>query len=174
MTASGIGYVAAVVVAAVFAVAGATKLRDPAGTARGFEALGLPRARVLAGFVPVAELSVVALLLIVPAAGAIGALVTLAFFTTFLVGRLRAGVVAPCACFGSARRDPLSMVEIVRNLGLMVLSAVALGTDRPVRPSAADLAVVLVPVAVAALVIRAVRHRRASAASAAGPGGTSR
>jgi hypothetical protein len=159
MTAAGIGYTAAVVVAAVFAVAGAVKLSDVRATASAFEALGVPQPPVSAVFVPVAELSVTALLLLVPPVGAIGALVTLAFFTTFLVGRLRAGVRAPCACFGSARRDPLSAVEVVRNLGLMVLSGLALATDRPARPTAADLVVVLVPVSLAALGLRTARAR---------------
>lgn len=160
MTASGIGYVAALVVAATFAVAASSKLRDPAGTARDFDALGLPRPRTFALFVPIAELSVVALLVIVPAGGAVGALVTLAFFTTFLLGRLRAGIVAPCACFGSARRDPLSGLEIARNLGLMGLAAAALATDRPVRPTALDVVVVGVPVALAVLALGTARRRR--------------
>jgi hypothetical protein len=159
MTAAGIGYTAAVVVAAVFAVAAAVKLSDLTATASAFEALGVPRPPVAAAFVPVAELSVTALLLIVPAAGALGALVTLAFFTTFLVGRLRAGVRAPCACFGSARRDPLSAVEVARNVGLMVLAAVALAADRPARPTAADVAAVLVPVSLGALALRVARSR---------------
>jgi uncharacterized membrane protein YphA (DoxX/SURF4 family) len=158
-----------VVLAAVFAVAGVAKLRDPSGTLRDFEGLGLPRARVLVVFVPVVELSVAALLVIVPAAGALGALVTLAFFTTFLVGRLRAGVTAPCACFGSARRDPLSGVEIARNLALVALAVVALATDRPVRPTLLDVVVVLAPVLVAAVVLGGVRRRRRARAADAGP-----
>lgn len=159
MSAAAIGYTAAVMVAAVFAVAAATKLRDPQGTADGFAALGLPRARTMALFVPVAEGAVVALLLIVPPAGTIGALVTFAFFTTFLLGRLRAGVRAPCACFGSARRDPLSSVEIVRNVGLMALSALALAANRPTVPTPAEAAVVIVPVALAVGALRLGRER---------------
>lgn len=159
MSATGIGYTAAVVVAVVFAVAGAVKLHDHPGTTDGFAELGVPRPRTMAMFVPLAELSVVALLLIVPPVGAIGALVTLAFFTTFLVGRLRAGVRAPCACFGSARRDPLSGVEVARNAGLMVLAALALATDRPARPSPSELVVVLVPILVAVLALRVLRRR---------------
>ncbi len=179
MTVAGIGYTAAVVVAAVFAVAGVAKLRDPSGTAADFEALGLPRPRTMALFVPLAELAVVALLLIVPAAGAIGALVTLAFFTVFLVGRLRAGVKAPCACFGTARRDPLSWVEIGRNIGLAVLAALALSTDRPVRPTAGDIAVVASGVALAVLTLRLGRRRvqrglRRSGAPASDPDPPSR
>ena len=169
MSISGLGYTAAVVLAAVFAVAGAVKLNDLDGTARAFEDLGVPRPRAMAAFVPVAELSVVALLLIVPPAGGIGALVTLAFFTTFLVGRLRAGVKAPCACFGSARRDPLSGIEIARNVGLGLLGVAALATDRPVRPSPADVVVVVGAAVLAAALLNLLR-RRARLRAAATPG----
>jgi uncharacterized membrane protein YphA (DoxX/SURF4 family) len=160
VTASGVGYVAAVVVAALFAAAAAAKLRDLRGTSVDFDRLGIPNPDVFARLVPLAELAVVALLLIVPAGGAIAALVTLAFFTTFLVGRLRAGVTAPCACFGAASKAPLSGIEIARNAGLMVLSAVALAATRPVRPSIADLVVVLVPTLAFAGVLHLLRGRR--------------
>ncbi len=159
MTASGIGYVAAVVVAASFALAAVAKLRDLPGTLRDFEALGVPSSDLFVRLVPLTELAVVALLLILPAGGGIAALVTLAFFTTFLVGRLRAGVRAPCACFGAVSRAPLSGVEIVRNIGLMALAALALAADRPTRPTPADLAVVLLPVAVAAGLLHLARRR---------------
>ena len=154
------GYTAAVVVAALFAVAAATKLRDLRGTAVDFDRLGVPNPDVFARLVPLAELAVTILLLVVPAGGGLAALVTLAFFTTFLVGRLRAGVVAPCACFGAASKAPLSGIEIARNVGLMVLSAVALAADRPVRPTAADLVVVLGPTVVVAGVLHLLRVRR--------------
>ena len=160
MTASGIGYVAAVVVAAVFAMAAAAKLRDLRQTSVDFEALGVPNPEVLARLVPLAEIAVVILLLIVPAGGAIAALVTLAFFTTFLVGRLRSGVTAPCACFGASGKAPLSSIEIVRNAGLMVLSAVALAADRPVRPTLGDIVVVVVPTLVGIGVLHLLRGRR--------------
>jgi len=157
--------VAAVVVAAVFAAAAAAKLRDLRATATDFDRLGLPSPDVFARAVPLAEVGVVALLLIVPAGGAVAALVTLAFFTTFLVGRLRAGVTAPCACFGAASKAPLSGIEIARNGGLMVLSAVALAADRPVRPTAGDLAVVLVPTLAVAGVLHLLRARREGAST---------
>ncbi len=165
MTASGIGYAAAVVVAAVFAVAGAAKLRDLRTTVDDFDRLGLPSPEVFARIVPLAELSVAALLLIVPAGGAIAALATLAFFTTFLVGRLRAGVRAPCACFGTASKVPLSGVEIVRNVGLMALAAVALAADRPVRPTALDLLVVLGATGAGMGVLHLLRGRRSTDAA---------
>lgn len=160
MTASGIGYVAAVVVAAVFAMAAAAKLRDLRQTSVDFERLGVPNPEVFARLVPLAESAVTVLLLIVPAGGAIAALAALAFFTTFLVGRLRSGVTAPCACFGAAAKAPLSGIEIARNVGLMVLSATALATERPVRPTAGDVLVVVVPTLIGVGVLHRLRVRR--------------
>jgi hypothetical protein len=165
VTASGIGYTAAIVVAAVFAVAAVAKLRDIPATASGFERLGLPQVELFARMVPLTELAVTVLLLVVPPGGAIAALATLAFFTTFLLGRLRAGVVAPCACFGASVAAPLSGIEIARNVGLMVLAGTALATDRPVRPTLLDLLVVLGPTAAVAVVLHLLRGRREGTAA---------
>lgn len=143
MSSTGVGYVAAVALAAIFAIAAVAKLRNLSATERDFVGLGLPRASFFARFIPLAELSIVALLLIVPPAGAIAALVSLAFFTTFLIGRLRAGVRAPCACFGSSRAQPISVRDVVRNLLLMGLAVVSLATDRPTKISVLDAVVVL-------------------------------
>jgi uncharacterized membrane protein YphA (DoxX/SURF4 family) len=160
VTASGIGYVAAVVVAAVFAAAAAAKLRDLRQTSVDFDHLGIPNPEVFARLVPLAEMAVTVLLLIVPSGGAIAALVTLAFFTTFLVGRLRSGVTAPCACFGASTKAPLSGIEIARNIGLMALSATALAAERPVRPTVGDLLVVLISTIVGVGVLHLLRVRR--------------
>ena len=149
MTVSGLGYAAAVALAAIFAIAAVAKLRDVSATERDFDGLGIPRASFFARFVPLAELSIVALLLIVPPAGAIAALVSLAFFTTFLIGRLRAGVRAPCACFGSSRAQPISVRDVIRNLLLMALALVCLATDRPTAITPLDALAVLAVIAVA-------------------------
>jgi uncharacterized membrane protein YphA (DoxX/SURF4 family) len=146
VSAQGIGYAAAVALAAVFAIAAVAKLRDLDATARDFEGLGLPRAVFFSRMVPLAELSIVALLLIVPAAGAIAALFALAFFTTVLIGRLRAGVHAPCACFGASRPRPISRRDIVRNFGMMMLAAASLAADRPAHITLGDALVVLAAV----------------------------
>jgi hypothetical protein len=89
------------------------------------------------------------LLLNVPPAGAIAALVSLAFFTTFLIGRLRAGVRAPCACFGSSRAQPISVRDVIRNLLLMALAVVSLATDRPTTIAPLDALAVLAVIAAA-------------------------
>ena len=149
MSSTGVGYAAAVALAAIFAIAAVAKLRNLAATERDFIGLGLPRASFFARFVPLAELSIVALLLIVPPAGAIAALISLAFFTTFLIGRLRAGVHAPCACFGASKAQPISALDVIRNLMLMALAIVSLATERPEKISALDALVVIAAIAIA-------------------------
>lgn len=159
MTAAGIGYSAAVVLATVFATASIAKLRDLRVTLDQFAALGLPRPGVFTRIVPLAELALVVLLLIVPAVGAIFAMITLAFFTTFLIDRVRAGVTAPCACFGAVTSTPLSGVDIARNLLLFVLAAASLMATRPIRPSAVDLVVTLAATTCGAIMLRLARRR---------------
>jgi uncharacterized membrane protein YphA (DoxX/SURF4 family) len=159
MTAAGVGYCAAVVLAALFATASVAKLRDLPATLEQFTALGLPRPGVFTRFVPLAELALVTLLLVVPAVGAIFAIVTLAFFTTFLIGRLRAGVTAPCACFGATVSTPLSRVDIVRNLMLMVLAGLALMASRPIAPPPVDLLAVLALMLVGSGLLALLRRR---------------
>ena len=149
MSSTGVGYAAAVALAAIFAIAAVAKLRNLAATERNFIGLGLPRASFFARFVPLVELSIVALLLIVPPAGAIAALISLAFFTTFLIGRLRAGVHAPCACFGASKAQPFSARDVVRNLLLMAVAIVSLATERPTKISALDALVVVAAIVIA-------------------------
>ena len=159
MTAAGVGYCAAVVLAALFATASIAKLRDLPATLKQFTELGLPRPGVFTRIVPLAELALVTLLLVVPAVGAIFALVTLAFFTTFLVGRVRAGITAPCACFGATVSTPLSRVDIVRNLMLMALAGLVLMATRPIAPAPLDLLAIGIVIAVGAGLLAVLRRR---------------
>lgn len=159
MSAQGIGYASAVVLACAFALAGVSKLRDLRGTLDDFTALGLPSPRLFAQLVPLAELAISALLLIVPAVGAIAALVTLAFFTVFLASRLRAGVRAPCACFGAMTTHPLSGVDLVRNAALAALAAASLMATRPGGVAAIDAVVVGAAVALGLTILRLLRSR---------------
>lgn len=164
MSAAGLGYCAALVLAATFALSAGAKLRDPEGTARSFADLGVPNPTSAARLLPLPELAVAVLLAVVPVAGALAVLVLLALFTTFLVGRLRAGVTAPCACFGTSSSGPLSWLAVARNVGLGLLAVVALAATRPVLPTAAEAAVVLGATALGALglaVARRVAARRA-------------
>lgn len=159
VTSAGIGYLAALFLAATFLLAAFSKLRDVAATADEFDLLGVPAPTAMARFVPVVEVVIAAGLVIVPSIGGLCALVTLVFFTTFLVGRLRAGARVPCACFGAARTAPLSGVEIVRNLGLVVLAAAAMLVQEPTIPSVADFVLTGAVLGACALSLRWARSR---------------
>lgn len=162
MTLEGLGYAAAVALAALLVVAAVAKLRAPTATERSFAALGVPDPRAAARLVPLPELAVAVVLVVVPVAGALAALVLLAFFSTFVAGRLRAGVVAPCACFGAASAAPLSWLTLVRNGALAVLALAALATTGPTVPAPADVVVVLAYVLVAGSALQRAERAQAS------------
>lgn len=154
MTLEGLGYASAVALAALLVIAAMAKLLSPEETERSFAALAVPNPASAARLVPLPEVAAALLLLVVPAVGGIATLMLLAFFSTFVVTRLRAGVVAPCACFGAASTAPLSWITLGRNLTMAVLAVAALTTVRPVLPSGADALVVLVYVVVVTALLR--------------------
>lgn len=114
---------AAIIVAALFAAAGALKLRDLrrfTEEVADYRLVGARGSRAVAVVVPPAELAA-ALLLIVPAtreAGAALALVLLAVFTAAVGVSLRRGnTQISCACFGAESRQ-LSVAIPVRNAAM--------------------------------------------------------
>jgi hypothetical protein len=109
--------VAALVLAAVFAWSGIAKLvRRPDLTQ-----LGLPaQTWWVLSFV---EIDLAVALVISPVVGGIGALGLLAGFTAFLVARRNSGV--GCGCFGSAKAEPISSQDLMRNAALLVLAGIA-------------------------------------------------
>jgi uncharacterized membrane protein YphA (DoxX/SURF4 family) len=121
-----VGLVCAGVLALIFVWAAVAKLRDRAATETDFASLGLPRPALLATAVPVAELSVAGLLAIVPGWGGVAAFGLLALFSAVLVGAVRSGSTASCACFGGGSRSQVSWAQVGRNavLGLLALAAV--------------------------------------------------
>lgn len=128
-----LGYTSALVLAVLFAWAGGAKLAARAPTAASFRGLGLPAAEELAFAVPLAEIAVAAGLVIVPRPAAWIAIGLLAAFTVVLVRAVGRGLDVGCACFGAARREPVSVVDVIRNALLIVLAAVATraGTEWP-------------------------------------------
>lgn len=131
---SDVGYAAALLLAAVFAWSGVAKLGSRATTVRTFRAFDLAAPEALATGVPLVEIALAVGLVLVPAEAALGAMAVLAGFTTLLVRALRAGVDIGCGCFGTARRTPVSFVEIVRNGLLASAALVASAAAGPVRP----------------------------------------
>jgi len=157
---SEVAYATALVLAVLFAWAGAAKLADRGRATRTFAAFGLPAARVLGTAVPVVELLLAAGLVVVPAVAAYAALGMLAAFTTFLVLAVRAGVEIGCGCFGSARDEPVSTVEVLRNVLLAGAALVASFATGPVVPGLDAVVLVSTAVALAAVLLALADLRR--------------
>ncbi|MFN2468752.1 MAG: MauE/DoxX family redox-associated membrane protein [Gaiellaceae bacterium] len=120
------------VLAAVFAVAGAAKLADREGSRKAVADFGVPAS--LAGIVgialPLAELSVAVALLpassaLVAAAGALGLL--LAFSAAISISIAR-GQAPDCHCFGQLHSEPAGWSTLARNLGLAGVAAAVVVT----------------------------------------------
>jgi methylamine dehydrogenase accessory protein MauD len=115
---------------ALFALAGAGKLADLAGSRRAVSAFGVPQA--LAGMVgtaiPVAELAVAAALIGSASArwGAAGALALLGGFSVGIVGALARGLEPDCHCFGQLHSAPAGWLTLARALVLAGAAAVVL------------------------------------------------
>jgi len=142
-----VGMVAAAVLAAIFAWAGAAKLSRPDDTAAGFRELGLGPAPALARIVPGVELILAVALLAAPRLGGAAVIVLLAGFSVVLIRALLTGVEVRCACFGQAGGPPLSAVDLVRNglLGGLAGLALAAGVEpRLPRPAAVGVVAALV------------------------------
>lgn len=146
---SGVGYTAVLVLAGVLAWAGVAKLTRPRTTAAAFAAMGVPGGGRL---VPLVELVVAASLVARPPIGALLAGALLLLFTAALVRAVRRGVAVGCACFGATASQPVSAREIVRNVGLLFLAAIAT-RGRPGLPALADVVLVTTVVAAAAVAL---------------------
>lgn len=122
----GIGFLSALVLAAVFVWAAAAKLARPDRTGAGFAALGLGTHRWLVRGVPIIELGTAVLLVAAPPAGGAIALVLLGAFSAVIARALGRGVKAPCSCFGAASGRPISRTDLLRNAALAALAIAAL------------------------------------------------
>jgi peroxiredoxin/thiol-disulfide isomerase/thioredoxin len=113
--------------AAVFLIAGAAKLADPAGSRRAVVGFGVPErlGSVVGTGLPMVELVVaVALIPSVSARfGALGALLLLAGFVGGIGAALRRGTEADCHCFGQLHSAPVGWRTLVRNGALAAVGA---------------------------------------------------
>lgn len=125
-----IGFVAAILVAAVFTWSAVAKLRDRGAVARDFAAIGIPFAPFTVIAVVVAEFVTAGLLVARARIGGIAALALLAMFSAVLASVIRSGRDISCGCFGANQSEPISAADLVRNGALAVLAALALGGDR--------------------------------------------
>jgi len=148
----------AIFLAAMFALAAVSKLRDRTGTRDGFVNLGLPMPDVLAWAVPVLELAVGVALIFTPGWGGVAAFALLLVFTVVLVTTITSGRLVPCRCFGGTSDEPVSWAQVVRNVWLLGLAAVASLAITLERPSVAQLVFALVAIGLGPIAI-AVANR---------------
>jgi thiol-disulfide isomerase/thioredoxin/uncharacterized membrane protein YphA (DoxX/SURF4 family) len=118
------------VLAAVFLVAAAGKLRDLPGARRALEEFGVPKrlSRLGSRALPAVELSVVVALVIRPSAvwGAWGALLLLLTFTVAIARALSQGRAPDCHCFGQIHAEPAGPSSLIRNAALAAPAALIL------------------------------------------------
>ena len=117
---------ARLLLAAVFAVAGAAKLADLAGSRTAVEGFGIPErlARPIGTLLPFAELATAVLLL--PAAtaraGAIAALGLLLAFSAGIAATIARGEAPDCNCFGQLHSEPVGPKTLGRNFALALVA----------------------------------------------------
>ena len=125
-----VGFAAALLLAAIFAWAAVSKLVDRNTVVADFGDMGLPVPALMLALVVGAEFATTALLVAQPVAGAVVALLLLGAFSMMLVSIVRSGRQVRCGCFGANHREPVSMLEVVRNAGLGVIALLALTADQ--------------------------------------------
>jgi uncharacterized membrane protein YphA (DoxX/SURF4 family) len=112
-----------VALAAVFAVAGVAKLRDPQGAQRTVGGVGVPEGlRPLAATALSALELGVAALLVLPGLGVIGGAIAAALLAVFLIAlgvQYARGEQVPCACFGQVAVTPAGLPTLARNAVLL-------------------------------------------------------
>lgn len=157
----GIASASALVLCVVFAVAGVAKLARPGDTRASFGGLGVPAPRASAVVVPVVELALAVALVARPAVAGWGAVALLAAFSVAIAVAVGRGVEAPCSCFGTARHEPVSSAELVRNALLGALAIVATGADgRAGWPGLPEVVLVTVAVALGRVGLAVIDFRR--------------
>jgi thiol-disulfide isomerase/thioredoxin/uncharacterized membrane protein YphA (DoxX/SURF4 family) len=130
-------FIGRLVLAAVFAVAGLTKLADRQGTRTAVVAFGAPQrlAGALAIALPIAELVVAGLLLPASTAANVapGAVALLVIFSGAIAWNLARGRSPECHCFGQLHSAPAGRRTLARNGALagLALAIVVAGRDDP-------------------------------------------
>lgn len=118
-----------IILFAIFALAGITKLYDLKGSAKAVKDFGVPEslAKPFGVLLPVAEIAVAIALLFVQTSwfGALGALVLLLVFIAGMGYQMAKGNAPDCHCFGAVHSEPVSPKSLIRNI-LFALPAIIL------------------------------------------------
>lgn len=156
----GLSSILAVAVALTLVTAAVAKIRQPIRTAQDFAALGLPIPRFLARCVPAVEIAVAMALLVIPGWGAVAAFGLLALFTALLVSLVRSGQSIACSCFGAVSDEPVSWVEVARNVVLLGAAAAIVPLDRLAPPSFPAIVAFSALAVIAAVAVQLVAFKR--------------
>jgi uncharacterized membrane protein YphA (DoxX/SURF4 family) len=123
--------IAAIVLAGVFGLSATSKSRDKQRTQAAVDALTGSSMPSMTAPVLIAAETLVAVALVLPSTrrlGAIASLILLTMFSVLIIRSLRAGRTPSCFCFGSLTSQPLSTLDVLRNVALSVLAIVTLAT----------------------------------------------
>ncbi|HEV7887480.1 MAG TPA: MauE/DoxX family redox-associated membrane protein [Acidimicrobiales bacterium] len=153
-----LGSAAAPVLALVFAWAGGAVLVRRAATTAALSALRMPFPSFMAVIVPLVEIVIAGVLLAHPADGAAAALLLVA--ASHMALTWWAGTGRRCPRVGSARLDPVSWVDVGRNLGLGVLGVLALFGGSRVQAPGLPAAVVVTTTVLVGMVLLAAAELR--------------
>lgn len=157
---TGLASLFAIAVALTLAAAAVAKGRDPDRTTADFAALGLPLPGILARLVPAVEVAVAIALLVVPGWGAVAAVALFTLFTALLVSLVRSGQPIACSCFGAVSDEPVSWVEVTRNLVLLAATVAVVPLERLVIPSFAGVVAFSAAAVIGAVVIQLIAFKR--------------
>jgi phosphate/sulfate permease len=157
---NGLAYLAALVLGAVFAYSGVTKLRDPHPTRRALRAARVRGGGVAVGILAAAEIITAASLVVSPFVGAVFSLILLALFTLFIVYLLMKSIDVSCGCFGANATKSVSIVDVLRNAFLVLTALVASTTARPAAVAIEEVIAVTTATAIATVLLAAVGTRR--------------
>ncbi len=127
-------FIARLLLAAVFFVAGFAKLADLPGSRQALRDFGVPAvlANPFGVLLPLAEI-VVAVALVPSASawwGALGALALLLLFVAGISYNLARGRTPDCHCFGQIHSSPAGWPTLIRNLLLVVIAGFVVGFGR--------------------------------------------
>lgn len=157
---NGLASLLAVTLAATLIIAAAAKVRDPARTTGDFTALGLPSPAVLARLVPAVEIAVAIALLVVPGWGAVAAFSLFVLFTALLISLVRSGQPIACSCFGAISDEPVSWVEVARNVVLLAAAAAVVPIERLSVPGFAAVVAFSAAAVIGGVIVQAVAFKR--------------
>lgn len=132
---------AALLLAIVFAWSAVAKFRSPDATRQLLDTLDVPFPRMAGRALPLIEVALAVGLLVFQRPAAVAAIVVLIVFSLVLASIIRRGVEIECGCFGSSSTEPVSVIDLVRNGGLVALGAVAVVGPSFVQPSVPSLIV---------------------------------